>query len=781
MARTDTPMRRSFSRLLTLPLVISTTAACAPTGGEGEGDAEDASFGGGKADGLLTDCERIEVVKLVNASTTDLALLQSTGSRSNAAQNILDHRAGPDGVYGTADDDRIDGLAELDAIAFVGPVTLDGLVDAIGDRCEIDIASRDVIDEATFGGAVGGGFARDNTELEAAMTVNGMTGAQLNAVLAGTDDDGRTGFEEVRRVRLMEAFTYGYSLDEIPWDSDEHAARESMPFVPLTIESGRFEPDPDDGGRELSLGTDINDDFYFDTLDYRLLAQDIGLRGRIRWDTADTVRRLLIAAKFDSAVGDDGVKRASKIDVRRDSSVGREDLVNDVRRGQVAWSGSDRFVEPIRAVYEAMAGADALETIDGRTGLLVIDPKAVVRSARSRYHLNLAAMSSLDTMFDNGADRIELVIETAEARLADPNLDAGLRADLEALVASATALLDKSEILARAEAGLLAIDPAMIVDADAIVLPSAFPSSVPTFEDLEKNRVIAEAFDAAYHAFGEQLDDIDRDLTGTRGLDFDDYVDMFVTWQKSQHPELRVKTTMRPFLQQWNDLQAAPEADRQAAWDELATFAADALADGDDDFEDFEAMNDEVWAALGAHLTFETIKISQRQIEAAGTVANAIWFDEARAFYVPGSFRPTGNFLIDTMDFSQMLTPEEWATIPEAHDRADAVLPPEKVFHAVLVNEVQIELGFEDEYLERIAELEARVADGSATSEDERALEGAKLVFGHFNDAMIEVAALKGEDVLDDLDDLGAPRDIEWAPSSASKGTMALQILTQSL
>ena len=42
---------------------------------------------------------------------------------------IVEHRNGPDGDLGTGDDDIYDSLEELDAVDFVGPVTLDRLAD----------------------------------------------------------------------------------------------------------------------------------------------------------------------------------------------------------------------------------------------------------------------------------------------------------------------------------------------------------------------------------------------------------------------------------------------------------------------------------------------------------------------------------------------------------------------------------------------------------------------------------------------------------------------------
>ncbi len=47
--------------------------------------------------------------------------------RSDAAENIIAHREGPDGKQGTADDDLFGSLAELDGVPRVGPVTIDDL------------------------------------------------------------------------------------------------------------------------------------------------------------------------------------------------------------------------------------------------------------------------------------------------------------------------------------------------------------------------------------------------------------------------------------------------------------------------------------------------------------------------------------------------------------------------------------------------------------------------------------------------------------------------------
>ncbi|MEM6992226.1 MAG: hypothetical protein AAF721_17070, partial [Myxococcota bacterium] len=79
------------------------------------------------------------------------------------------------------------------------------------------------------------------------------------------------------------------------------------------------------------------------------------------------------------------------------------------------------------------------------------------------------------------------------------------------------------------------------------------------------------------------------------------------------------------------------------------------------------------------------------------------------------------------------------------------------------------------------ADLEALVADGTATEEDQRVLTGAHFVFDHMQAILATIAELKGDAILDRLDDEGAPNSSEWVPATASKGTTALTILRNRL
>jgi hypothetical protein len=54
--------------------------------------------------------------------------LVAGGLTRTAAKNITTHRAGSDGKEGTADDNIFDNLPEVDAVPYVGPVSLSKLV-----------------------------------------------------------------------------------------------------------------------------------------------------------------------------------------------------------------------------------------------------------------------------------------------------------------------------------------------------------------------------------------------------------------------------------------------------------------------------------------------------------------------------------------------------------------------------------------------------------------------------------------------------------------------------
>lgn len=130
MARDTVRSATRAPALVLLGFVGGVVGAC-QSGGDDPVDGEHDGFGSGKADGALDpdSAEAHAVLALVNDPAVDADLLDDDARlNAKAADGIIDHRNGPDGEPGTADDDRFDDLAELDAVPFVGPTALNQLL-----------------------------------------------------------------------------------------------------------------------------------------------------------------------------------------------------------------------------------------------------------------------------------------------------------------------------------------------------------------------------------------------------------------------------------------------------------------------------------------------------------------------------------------------------------------------------------------------------------------------------------------------------------------------------
>src|SRR3990167_8156299 len=150
------------------------------------------------------------------------------------------------------------------------------------------------------------------------------------------------------------------------------------------------------------------------------------------------------------------------------------------------------------------------------------------------------------------------------------------------------------------------------------------------------------------------------------------------------------------------------------------------------------------------------LPVAERQLATAGLMATQLWFDQAREFWVPASNRAFSNFMIDTTDFSYMMSKEEWESIAEADRTFKTALPAAKVFNTVLVNELQIELGMEAAYVARIKELTEKVAAAPTDAALRAQLDGAKFVWGEYIASMKVLTELKGENILRKLKNAGA-------------------------
>jgi len=525
------------------------------------------------------------------------------------------------------------------------------------------------------------------------------------------------------------------------------------------------------GVRELSLGTDLMDDTYYDTHGYSLLGNAIELRGRARWDNATTVRRLLIAAKFGTEIDAEGNKVNSKVDIRTDSGMTYlATLDEDVRRGKTKWNGSDAAATPIRGVYEQLKAENVLLTVGAHQGVLLLESQAHLRSTRSRYHMNEANLSNVRAVYTNGATRIQNALNAVTRARTAGTIPAADRARVDAMEAMGKAILDRTLLVQRINAAA----PGLGVTTANLVSPDAFPTPSDAAA-VERHRVIAETINTVFHEFAAALDDTDRAITDADDEDFDVFTDMFRAWRVSLDATMARKTTFDSFLASHRSLSAA--ANRAGSIAGFNAYGAAQLAAGNNDFDDFVALDDAGWTRLGNYLEKMTLTISERQIETAGLAGRMLWFDQARIFWVPGSSRASSNFMIDTTDMTDMMSNEEWGSIPEAERTFAAPLPATKVFHTTLVNELQIELGLEAAYVARLKDLDTQVAANPTDAALKAQLAGARFVWAQYTGAMKVLTELKGENILSRLRRAGAPQGITWAAPSDSKGNIALKIL----
>jgi phosphatidylserine/phosphatidylglycerophosphate/cardiolipin synthase-like enzyme len=126
--------------MIRLGSFAAVVAACSLISGCVEEEVEDGendAFPAGKADGGIDEGspEAAAVLALVNDTALDAATLKAGAHvTARVAGNITKKRDGADGQAGTADDDPFGTLAELDAVPYVGPATLNALLGMARDR-----------------------------------------------------------------------------------------------------------------------------------------------------------------------------------------------------------------------------------------------------------------------------------------------------------------------------------------------------------------------------------------------------------------------------------------------------------------------------------------------------------------------------------------------------------------------------------------------------------------------------------------------------------------------
>jgi len=175
-------------RLTTLAMVVS-MAACGGLDVDSRG-SQVVIEGSPEATGIL---------RFLNGPDASFELLDiDVGLDVRAARNITDHVRGADGILGSADDDLLDTLAELDDIKYVGPSAIDKLyayVDSIGGIPELVVE----------------GVLLTPAEVEAIMTVaNGASQSQL-------DDDAALDSRAAANIVAARPLADIDALAAVPW------------------------------------------------------------------------------------------------------------------------------------------------------------------------------------------------------------------------------------------------------------------------------------------------------------------------------------------------------------------------------------------------------------------------------------------------------------------------------------------------------------------------------------------------------------------------------------
>jgi hypothetical protein len=657
---------------------------------------------------------------------------------------------------------------------FGAPARPQGAMSVLGVRLSKDpiakspLEGKKFIDAATFAGQrIQTG--RDSVEIEAVRKLGGLDKDQI-IELATAERGGRPVLNRMRRAVDAEAFSLGYSgigFDQMRWDSDAHRVREMNPYVSLTVEGGRLEKAPESGQYEVTQGTDVFQDTYYRAVDPGapgkdlLLDNDMMVRSRVRLDRPGQPSRLLIQAKLATVVDETGMKSAAKVDIRDDSPTAQEIAGMDdaVRTGKSAWgwgatAGNAAPISAIHAVYQDLNDSGKLPDVGEHKGVLMLEPGAHIVSQRSRYHLNETNSSHIKGLFDAGKGFIEETKSIIDASA----MPAAEKAKLSEMAAK---LLDKSTIAEKAKDAIIAADPTI---APADITPAFIEKFWPREmgwnasgikkEDIDVRKAVADAIKTSYNEFSEAFDGARTQISGSR-TDIARRFDVekeFVEFVKEKNPAMVTTTTFGPFLKHFDEQMKGPGKDAFVA--EFATFLS---AKGSNRLAN-AANKDEAMGGLRNRLVNEHLDILHRQVEASGTAGQAMWFDEARKAYASAN-RQTWNFLIDTYDYVQCVSPKDWEKLTPEQKDGRAPIPPEYIYSADIVAEVQIELGYEKDYMTAIKKAKDGLADARAGLFMDFALQksGTNVVadkaetFAAYRDGLVGLDAAPKKAALDEL------------------------------
>ena len=373
--------------------------------------------------------------------------------------------------------------------------------------------NRPIMDSTTFGTG-SAGWGRDGTELEGVKSVSGLDSKEIQAFAefkSGTST--RTEFQRMAKPGYAVAFSLGAKgetreqIDLLPWSKSDHEVREANPYVSLTIESDRVLFDVATKAWDLSIGTDYNVDLYYDTPNYLLLANGALIRSRNRMDMPGEIRRILIQSKMSLGVNAEGLKSAAKKDIRSDASdIGIvERMDKATKSGRNVLHGEDTAtaepIEAIKSVYFTLKEKNVLPDLDGKTGVLLLNPQAAVLSVRGRYHLNFTSLSAMKALSDLG------VMVMNEAQQAATGLSPEAQGEMAKIISG---LADQSAILEVARPEIEMLSPGLPVDAPMIARLLEV-DSLSLKSDIAIAHVVMQARNKVLKRFAKIMDQLGND------------------------------------------------------------------------------------------------------------------------------------------------------------------------------------------------------------------------------------------------------------------------------
>lgn len=630
-------------------------------------------------------------------------------------------------------------------------------------------------------------YGRDGEEVEDTRVITGLTKEETVALAANSLND-------LQRPKAAAGLTLGRApLDEMAWDSDSHALRRANPYVSFTLDDRSYEVNPNNGQPRVAVGRD----FFFDSfmakkdlatgkLTKDLQKADLMYRTRIRYGSDKdpiTGTRVLIGMKEGTAIDGDGTKHARKIDSRTDSATQEifDSLTNSATTGKLgaAWGSyaADSVAPAASSMYRVAVQKGITDNVGGETGVLAMEPGAVARQIRGRFHLNETDQSALLDGFKQGGE--PKIAELAALITAAPDWAAnGKLPSKTELLAQATALTDRSAVVTAAAEGLKKLDPTLTVD--KALIDRLWPGQpISTKQDARLQRAVVDALRGQYDVFAENIDQLQRKIGGTEdrtvrdsgsATDVRDFirgkaaVASFMSRAESTSGSgvtagnaasyvayAKKVVDMADGKEKTNLLQSMGLGLNQLKEMTEASFASPVKVSGDlvkkqtfDSFlKEFDtqlagANKDAFTTELGAYLATKNApalsgaadkakvtgdirknlvtahaEVLHRQVEGAGAWAQAVWFNDYRQAAL-GIDAHSWNFIIGSMDYTEFYDAKTGQDLPFADRVSRRPLDAAKMTGAMVSNDIQIELEAEEGYTAAIRKAQYAVNGAAA-------------------------------------------------------------------